>query len=187
MAADPTTAALVAAGGASLGGALVWRLSARHLRKRALVRRLASPMPERRVQAGAELIDLGLSRVAKPLLAYVSSEEDEYVRRDLALAIARRQWEPSGTARVGELRQWARAELEHQGFDVIAFGPAFTRLSDMGGPRLPERAADAGFDAAPVTRSDDSDPGEPVAPLYWTPTPVHEPAAAPDATAAQPS
>jgi hypothetical protein len=184
MAADPTTTALVAAGGVALGAALVWRLSARHLRKRSLVRRLASPTPESRVAAGTQLIELGLSRAAKPLLAYVGGEPDPDVRRDVALAIARRQWEPNGTAGVAELRQWARGELEHQGFDVVAFGPAFTRLSDMGGPRLPERAPDAGYDAVPAP-TDAGD--EPPAPLFWTPTPVRESAVEPDATASQPS
>jgi len=54
----------------------------------------------------------------------------------------------------------------------------------IGGPRLPERAPDAGYDAVPAaTESGD----EPPAPLFWTPTPVRESAVEPDATASQPS
>jgi hypothetical protein len=180
MAADLTTIVLVAVGGTSICGALAWRQAARHRRKMLLIRRLASPMPDRRARAGIELVDLGLSRVARPLLAHLVVEGDERVRRDIALAVARRQWEPSGSTPVSELRQWTRAELEHQGFDVIAFGPAFTRLSDMGGPRLPERDPDAGFDAAgagaPATEAaadpDASEEGPHE--LHWTPTPVHD-------------
>jgi hypothetical protein len=172
MAADPTALALVAAGGVAIGGAVAWRQVARHGRKRTLLRRLASPVPDRRARAAVDLVDLGLGRVAGPLLAHVATEEDARVRRDLALAVARRQWEPNGSARVAELRQWARGELEHQGFDVVAFGPAFTRLSDMGGPRLPERDPDAGFDAAPGDDDAPVDGDGEVPELYWTPAPI---------------
>ena len=117
------------------------------------------------------------------------------MRQAIALAVARRQWEPGGSARVSELRAWARAELEHQGFEVVAFGPAFTRLSDMGGPRLPEREPQA----APASASPGGaeplgtvEPVEPVERLHWTPgaaPDVVDGAAAPAGveTAAQPS
>ncbi len=49
-----------------------------------------------------------------------------------------------------ELREWARAELEGQGYDVVAFGPAFTRLSDMGGPRLPNPQQPSPAEPAPA-------------------------------------
>jgi carbamoyl-phosphate synthase large subunit len=154
-------------------------------------------MPERRAQAGTDLVDLGLSRAARPILAHVTEEDDPRVRQAIALAVARRQWEPGGSARVSELRAWARAELEHQGFEVVAFGPAFTRLSDMGGPRLPERepqAAPASASGSPAAPAGAEPIGtvEPVEPLHWTPgaaPDVVDGAAAPAGveTAAQPS
>src|SRR5581483_3085786 len=145
MPADPTTVALAAAGVASLTGAIAWRQAARHGRRARLVRRFASPLPDRRARAGVELVGLGLGRAANPILAHVVEEDDPHVRVLIAMAVARRQWEPSGSARVAALRQWARAELEHQGFEVVGFGPAFTRLADMGGPRRgPPRGAPRG-------------------------------------------
>src|SRR5689334_10661711 len=102
------TAILVAAGVAALVVAVVWRQMAQHSRKAGLIRRFASPMPERRAKAGAELVELGLSRSARPILAHVADEDDPEVRRVIALAVAQRQWEPGGSARVNELRSWAR-------------------------------------------------------------------------------
>ena len=184
MASDTTTLGLIVGGVVALGAAIVWRQTARHSRKASLVRRFASPMPDRRAQAGTDLVDLGLSRAARPILAHVAEEDDPHVRQAIALAVARRQWEPGGSARVSELRAWARAELEHQGFEVVAFGPAFTRLSDMGGPRLPEREPQG----APASET----APEPAEPLHWTPgaaPDIVDGAAAPAGveTAAQPS
>jgi hypothetical protein len=165
---DTSTIALVAAGAAALVIALVWRQAARRSRKARLVRRFASPMAERRAKAGTELVELGLGRAARPILAHVRDEDDPRVRNEIALAVARRQWEPGGSARVTELREWARTELEHQGYDVTGFGPAFTRLSDMGGPRLPARAETL-TDTEPVDEGPDR--------LHWTPgAPVEAPA-----------
>ena len=42
------------------------------------------------------------------------------------------------TLRVRQLREWASQELERHGASVSSFGPAVTRLSDMGGPRPPD-------------------------------------------------
>jgi hypothetical protein len=155
------TTVLVAAGVAALGVAFVWRQAARHSRKAGLIRRFASPTAERRAKAGADLVELGLSRAARPILAHVPAEDDPQVRLAIALAVAQRQWEPGGSARVDELRSWARAELEHQGYDVVPLGPAFTRLSDMGGPRLP--SPDGAAEGVP-------DPE----PLHWTLAPPAE-------------
>ena len=176
MGSDTSTIALVAAGVAALTIALVWRQAARRSRKASLIRRFASPMAERRAKAGTELVDLGLGRAARPLLAHVREEDDPRVRNEIALAVARRQWEPGGSARVTELREWARAELEHQGYDVTGFGPAFTRLSDMGGPRLPapdETATGAPASAEPLDTPIGAGSDEP---LHWTPgAPVEAP------------
>jgi hypothetical protein len=166
------TTVLVAAGVAALGAAFAWRQAARHSRKARLIRRFASPMAERRARAGTELVELGLGRAARPVLAHVQQEDDPQVKLAIALAVAQRQWEPGGSARVADLRSWARAELEHQGYEVVALGPAFTRLSDMGGPRLPSPDTEAA-EAAPATA------GNPE-PLHWSPTPPAEGRAAPE-------
>jgi hypothetical protein len=192
MASDTTTVVLIGAGVVAIGAAIVWRQAARHSRKAGLVRRFASPMAERRAQAGTDLVDLGLSRAARPILAHVADEDDPRVRQAIALAVARRQWEPGGSARVAELRAWARAELEHQGFDVVAFGPAFTRLSDMGGPRLPESQSPVATGCESPATETPAGVGPPE-PLHWTPGAVPDVvtgSAAPPAaveTAAQPS
>ncbi|HZP27500.1 MAG TPA: hypothetical protein VFC99_00995 [Acidimicrobiia bacterium] len=170
MPADPTTVALAAAGVASLTGAIAWRQAARHGRRARLVRRFASPLPDRRARAGVELVGLGLGRAANPILAHVVEEDDPHVRVLIAMAVARRQWEPSGSARVAALRQWARAELEHQGFEVVGFGPAFTRLADMGGPRPPARAAEPDRAAEPAAAGDRD--AEALPPLHWRPAPA---------------
>jgi len=176
------TTVLVAAGVAALGAAFAWRQAARHSRKARLIRRFASPMAERRATAGAELVELGLSRASRPVLAHVQQEDDPQVRLAIALAVAQRQWEPGGSARVADLRSWARAELEHQGYEVHTLGPAFTRLSDMGGPRLPSPDTGTGPIDAGATDSATTGAattGDPAAhePLHCTPAPPAEDAA----------
>jgi hypothetical protein len=166
------TTVLVAAGVAALGAAFAWRQAARHSRKARLIRRFASPMAERRATAGAELVELGLSRASRPVLAHVQQEDDPQVRLAIALAVAQRQWEPGGSARVADLRSWARAELEHQGYEVHTLGPAFTRLSDMGGPRLPSPDTGPGpIDAGATDSVTTGDPAATHEPLHWTPAP----------------
>ena len=147
-----TQALLLAGGAAACVLALVWRFLARHHQTSRLVRRLESGgEPEERARAGQALIDLGLRRAAHPVLQAMECEPDERVRLSVALAVARRQWEPTGPPRVASLRRWASEELEFQGHPVSAFGPAVTRLADMGGPRPPEGNRDlSAEDQAPA-------------------------------------
>jgi hypothetical protein len=132
---DDVRMGLVIAGAALVLLAIVWWLTSRQRRKRRLVRQLRANDAQERARAGVRLVDLGLGRAARPLLDHVSGETDARVRLAIALAVARRQWEPNNTARVASLRDWASAELENQGQPVQSFGPAMTRISDMGGPR----------------------------------------------------
>jgi hypothetical protein len=134
----PDTQTLLVAGGvAAIAGALVWRIVARHVETSRLTRQLAAhPDPAERARAGHGLVDLGLRRAASPVLGDMQREHDDRVRRSVALAVARRQWEPTGPERVARLRRWASEELDYQGQTTQEFGPAVTRLSDMGGPRL---------------------------------------------------
>jgi hypothetical protein len=167
MAADPQPL-LIAGGGGAIVAAAVWRFAARRLERSRLQRglRLAAE-PVDRARAGHRFVELGLRRAARPILSAMAHEDDDRVRRSIALAIARRQWEPSGPARVTQVRRWASDELGYQGEPVRSFGPAVTRLSDMGGPRLPQPVNGGG--------------GPPAAPAAAPPEPrpVPEPARKP--------
>ncbi len=155
----PDTQALLLVGGAAACLlAVVWRAVAHRRQTSKLVRRLEhAPEPADRARAGQEFIELGLRRAANPLLAAMEREADNRVRLSIALAVARRQWEPTRPTRVGRLRHWASEELEFQGHPVTVLGPAVTRLADMGGPRLPQpdpgptQPAGAGADGGPPT------------------------------------
>jgi len=167
---DDIRLGLVVGGAALLVIALVWRLTTRSRTRRALLRGLDASEPQERARAGIQLIELGLPRAARPLLDLVPRENDARVRLAIALAVARRQWEPSNAARVTTLRDWASTELERQGQPVRAFGPAFTRISDMGGPRpagsgpapppTPEQEPEQEHDQEP-------DPTQPLPDITW--------------------
>jgi hypothetical protein len=127
---------LIAGGAAAIVLAGVWRYLARHRQLSRLSRRLQSANdPAERARAGNAIIELGLPRAAKPTLRAVTQEPDPRVRLSIALAVAKRQWEPTRAKRVRHLRGWASEELDFQGRPVHEFGPAVTRLADMGGPR----------------------------------------------------
>jgi hypothetical protein len=132
--------------------ALVWRALARHLETSRLNRRFRrADQPIERARAGNELVALGLSRSARFILHAIPGEPDDRVRLSVALAVAKRQWEPTGARRVRSVREWAREELELQQRPVTPFGPAVTRLADMGGPRLPETPGGATNGHGPAT------------------------------------
>lgn len=157
--------------------ALLWRYRSRHHDVRVLVRQLDDADPQERARGGILLVDLGLARAARPVLAHVTSEPDSRVRLAIALAVGRRQWEPSNTKRVRQVREWASLELEQQGQPVSSFGPAMTRLADMGGPRPktpwqpppdPTATASGSPSPAPDVPADRS-----AAPIQWgTPAPA---------------
>jgi uncharacterized protein YjiS (DUF1127 family) len=150
---------LIAGGAAAIVLALLWRTMARHRQLSRVRRRLrGAEDPAERARAGNELIDLGLRRAAVPVLKAMPQEADGRVRQSIALGVARRQWEPSGAARVAELRRWASQQVGTTSA-VTQFGPAVTRLSDMGGPRLPPRedqARPAAPPPAPATAPSDA-------------------------------
>jgi hypothetical protein len=133
----PNTQVLLIGGGAAACAlAVIWRTVARHLETSGLNRRLGrDDQPVERARAGNQLISLGLSRSALFILRAMSSESDDRVRLSVALAVAKRQWEPTSARRVRSVRKWASEELELQQRPVVPFGPAVTRLADMGGPR----------------------------------------------------
>jgi hypothetical protein len=129
---------LIAGGVAAIVLAVVWRFLARRHRLSRLDRRLRfDDQPAERARAGNVIVELGLPRAAKPILRAMAQEPDDRVRLSVALGVAKRQWEPARAQRVVHLRAWASEELDFQGRPVRGFGPAVTRLADMGGPRDP--------------------------------------------------
>jgi hypothetical protein len=127
---------LIAGGAAAILLAVLWRYLARRHQVSRLSRRLVSANdPADRARAGNAIVELGLPRAANPTLRAMTQEPDDRVRLSIALAVARRQWEPARAKRVVHLRGWASEELDFQGRPVHGFGPAVTRLADMGGPR----------------------------------------------------
>lgn len=142
---------LIAGGIAVIFVALGWRLLARqHQVGRVEHQLVQATEPVERARAGGALVDLGLRRAARPVLAAMANEHDDRVRLSVALAVGRRQWEPASVARVSQLRAWASDELDHQGHKRAVFPPALTRLSDMGGPRPTEQTEPSAPAAAPT-------------------------------------
>jgi hypothetical protein len=127
---------LISVGVIAIVVAIIWRAGSRRGQIDRLARLLESTDPQRRADAAVSITELGLDRSARPLLAHARIETDPAVRVTIAAAVARRQWEPAGPPGVTQLREWAAAELATQGYNVTTFGPATTRLADMGGPRL---------------------------------------------------
>ena len=138
MPTDVPAVALVVAGIVAIAAAIVWRNLARAHRLARIASDLSAADPQARIVAVHRLVSLGLERSAPILLDRVKTESDDTVLAAAAIAVLERQWEPSGSPRVQKVRWWAGTELERQGFGVVPFPAAFTRLSDMGGPRAPE-------------------------------------------------
>jgi hypothetical protein len=135
---DDVRLGLIVGGVVAITLAIVWRVIVVHGRSRRMRDGLEAPDPQDRARAGIVLADEGLHRSAPTLLGHVARETDPRVCHAIALAVARRQWEPVNTLRVRQLREWASQELALHGGGVSSFGPAVTRLSDMGGPRPPD-------------------------------------------------
>jgi len=141
---------LIVGGAAAIVLACLWRIASRHHQVSRLKRRLRhAEEATDRARAGNQLIELGLRRAAPVVLRAMPDEVDDRVRLSLALAVARRQWEPTDANRVTRLRRWAADQVGTTS-DVTEFGPAVTRLADMGGPRLPPRNNHAPPPTAPA-------------------------------------
>jgi hypothetical protein len=144
---------LIAGGAAAIALAFLWRIASRHHQVSLLKRRLRhAEQPVDRARAGNQLIELGLRRAARVVLRTMPDEADDRVRLSVALGVARRQWEPTDATRVVELRRWAAHQVASTA-QVREFGPAVTRLADMGGPRLPPRGNGAAAPAAAAPTS----------------------------------
>ncbi len=96
---------------------------------------LRSTDPAVRAAAVRMAVTSGLDRTADLLNAHLDGERDETVLDALAHSVALRQWEPSDRASVTRIREWSASHLIERGGAVRRFGPAVTRLADMGGPQ----------------------------------------------------
>jgi hypothetical protein len=178
---DDVRLGLIIGGAIAVLVALLWRSLTLRRRRSRSARGLDAPDPQDRARAGIALVDQGLHRSARPVLGHVAGEQDDRVRYAIALAVARRQWEPVDTKAVRQVREWASQELEQHGEPVHGFGPAVTRLSDMGGPRPPApTGAPAQAGAAPPSPPPASRPESPAAsPPAAAPAPTPPPVATP--------
>jgi carbamoyl-phosphate synthase large subunit len=119
--------AFIVAGAIVLRVVRVSRTRNRHLR--VLAKSLTAPDPEARAAAAEALTRFGLDRVGGVVLAHALVETDHDVRRTIALAVARRQWEPASGAHVADLRNWAATELIDTGMPIEKLGPASSFVS----------------------------------------------------------
>ena len=109
--------------------ALVWR----GLRAAGVRRKLRSGLRDTdaavRIDSVLQAGELGLATSAPLLLRLVQSEPDPAVLAAVIRTVAGRQWEPASTARLVELRLWARAFVEAH--------PELRRAENVGEPLLP--------------------------------------------------
>jgi hypothetical protein len=175
----PSTQILLIGGGlAACALALIWRALARHRETSRLNRRLCrADQPIERARAGNEMVTLGLGRSALLVLHAMAGEPDARVRLSVALAVAKRQWEPTGARRVRSVRKWAGEEFEIQERPVTPFGPAVTRLADMGGPRPSETPSGdpKAPEPAPANESPPTEPATVPTPAVTATEPTPQP------------
>jgi hypothetical protein len=109
--------------------ALVWRgVRAAGVRRR-LRNGLRHPDSAVRIDAVKQAGELGLATSAPLLLRLVHGEPDPEVLGAVIRTVAGRQWEPASTAKLVELRLWARAFVEAH--------PELRRSQAVGEPLLP--------------------------------------------------
>jgi carbamoyl-phosphate synthase large subunit len=109
--------------------ALVWRGVRAAGVRRKLRAGLRSPETPVRIDAVRQAGELGLASSAPLLLRLVQSEPEPAVLAAVIRTVASRQWEPASTARLVELRLWARAFVEAH--------PELRRAENVGEPLLP--------------------------------------------------
>ena len=108
---DPERIVALAVALAAVVGALGWRAVVRARTRRAVLRGLADPDPQRRIAMISAVTAQGVGTYASPLLRLARRENEPAVRIALASAVARNQWEPASDRRLVALRVWAHEEL----------------------------------------------------------------------------
>ncbi|MDQ1585490.1 MAG: carbamoyl-phosphate synthase large subunit [Actinomycetota bacterium] len=97
---------------AALSIAVAWRTVRLVRVRRGVNAALRDPDPSIRSAAVQQAAEIGLGSTASALLRAVREETDPSVLAAVVVAVATRQWEPASTARIVELRLWAKAYAE---------------------------------------------------------------------------
>ena len=114
---------------AALAAAVGWRTVRLVGLRRGVTAALRDEDPAIRLAAVQHAAELGLASTAPGLLRAVREETDPAVLAAVVVAVATRQWEPASTARIVELRLWAKAHAERH--------PELRRAHHSGPPLLP--------------------------------------------------
>ena len=97
---------------AALAAAVAWRSVRRVRMRRGVNAALRDDDPNIRIAAVEHAAEIGLAATAPALLRAVREESNPAVLAAVVLAVATRQWEPASTARIVEIRLWAKAYAE---------------------------------------------------------------------------
>ena len=92
--------------------AIAWRTVRLVRMRRGINAALRDEDPAIRIAAVQHAAEIGLGATAPALLRAVREETSPAVLGAVVLAVATRQWEPASTARIVELRLWAKAYAE---------------------------------------------------------------------------
>jgi carbamoyl-phosphate synthase large subunit len=96
----------------ALAAAIAWRTVRLVRMRRGVNAALRDQDPNIRIAAVQHAAEIGLGGTAPALLRAVREETNSAVLAAVVLAVATRQWEPASTARIVELRLWAKAYAE---------------------------------------------------------------------------
>jgi carbamoyl-phosphate synthase large subunit len=107
-----------------LVGVLIWRLTARRQPVKMLRRALVDPDAGTRRAAITIAAERGLRPYVDLLVERARAEPDSSVRRELAEAVARNQWEPTDRRGLLELRLWAQTQLAATGGQAETGAPS---------------------------------------------------------------
>jgi carbamoyl-phosphate synthase large subunit len=96
----------------ALAVAVAWRAVRLVRMRRGINAALRDDDPNIRIAAVEHAAEIGLAATAPALLRAVREEADPAVLAAVVVAVAARQWEPASTARIVEIRLWAKAYAE---------------------------------------------------------------------------
>jgi carbamoyl-phosphate synthase large subunit len=171
------TLGVVGAGIALIVMAVAWRVVRTVRIRRGIRAGLTDPDLGIRLAAVQQAAELGLASTAPALLRAVRDESEPDVLGAVVETVAARQWEPASTARVVELRLWARAYAD-QHPEIRRSGSSAPLLAGVAGsvppPSLdPSRAADFRTVQDPARARADRPRPEPAVGVPDDPDPMH--------------
>lgn len=150
---------LAAAGGAVLlVSVAIWRLTARRQPVKLLRRALVDADVATRRAAVTIAAERGLRPWVDLLIERTRIETDPTVRRELAAAVARNQWEPTDKRGLLELRLWAQTQLSTNG-DVAGSHRADWPTTDSNGAGLTAAAGPAMANGVSPSHQNHAPPG----------------------------